>query len=179
MNRPRLLFAAAGVLVLAIASVATFALASGSDDATEATALIQQLDADTAHKALLADTLTKAKEALEKGHRMRVAGDEAHAKLADAVAREWAETARDLVRAVELEKGAAASRSGAIDAGARVEREQAAVEESIARVGRLRAELEAAQRGAKADKRVATEPLDGGVMPKKHKRPAGGAEVHP
>jgi colicin import membrane protein len=179
MIRTRVLSIAAGVALLVTASVATFAIAAGTDDAAEATALIQQLDADTAHKALVADTLTKAKEALERGHRMRTAGDDAHAKLADAVAREWAETARDLVRAADLEKVAAASRSGALDAGARVEREQSAVEESIARVGRLRAELEAAERDTKAQKRVATEPLDGGVMPKKHKRPAGANEVHP
>ncbi len=170
---------AAGITLLVAASVATLAIAAGNDDSAEATALIQQLDADTAHKALVADTLAKAKEALERGRRMRTAGDEAHAKLADAVAREWAETAHDLVRAVDLEKGAAASRSGAIDAGARVEREQSAVEESIARVGRVRAVLEAAERDAKVQKRVATEPLDGGVMPKKHKRPAAGSEVHP
>jgi hypothetical protein len=178
MNRLRVLSAAAGVVLLLTASVA--AIASGTDDASEAAALIQQLDADVAHKVLVADTLTKAKDALERGHRMRTAGDETHAKLADAVAREWAETARDLVRAADLEKGAAASRAGALDAGARVEREQSAVEESIARVGRLRAELEAAEREAKAQKRVATEPLDGGVMPKKKKRPTAGAnEVRP
>ncbi len=179
MIRTRVLSAVAGVVLLLSASAATFAIAAGTDDAAAAAAIIQELDADTAHKALLADTLAKAKEALERGHRMRVAGDGAHGKLADAVALEWAETARDLVRAADLEKAAAVSRAGALDAGARVEREQAAVEESIARVGRLRAELEAAERDAKRDKRVATEPLDGGVMPKKHKRPAGAGEVHP
>jgi hypothetical protein len=84
----------------------------------------------------------EAKNALERATRLRVAGDEAHAKAADGLALEWAETARDVVRAVDAEAAAAGLRQKALDAQAQLERSRALVEEAIASIGRLQAELD-------------------------------------
>jgi len=72
---------------------------------------------------------------------MRNAGDIAHAQLAEGLALEWAEAARERARTEAVEKEARTSELAAIEAGARVERERALLEEAIARSGRLRAEL--------------------------------------
>jgi hypothetical protein len=103
---------------------------------------------------------------------MRAAGDDAHGRLADGLAREQAEAARDLVRAVDAEKKASNARQGAMDAGAQLEREQALLEETIARTGRLRAELEAADREAKAspDRQAIESHDDDRTEPKKKRK---------
>ena len=77
---------------------------------------------------------------------MRAAGDEAHAKAADGLAREWAESARS-----HRPRGGRRGRSRpvrrkAVDAQAQLERTRALVEEAIARVGRLTAELNQIER---------------------------------
>ena len=79
----------------------------------------------------------------------RSSGDEAHAKLADRVARTWAEGARDATRAAIVEESAAAARRGATDAGTQADRERALLEEAIAQSGRLRAQMEAAEHEGK------------------------------
>jgi len=126
-----------------------------SDDRTVAEALVSQLDR-LAHDApararITAEALSRTSEALERGTRLRGAGDEAHAKTADGLAREWAETGRDLVRAAEAESAAADLRRKAMNEQAQVGRARALVEEGIARVGRLRAQIDEAN-GASADK---------------------------
>ena len=87
------------------------------------------------------DATLRAHDALERATRMRNAGDEAHARLSEGLALEWAETARDRARTMAEEAKATRAEQAAIDAGARVERERALLEEAIARSGRLRAEL--------------------------------------
>ncbi|HEX3769582.1 MAG TPA: hypothetical protein VHV30_01900, partial [Polyangiaceae bacterium] len=56
----------------------------------------------------------------------------------------WAETARDLASAAAAEKMAEDRKHQAIQARAQLQRTKALVEEGIARLGRLRAELDAA-----------------------------------
>jgi hypothetical protein len=73
---------------------------------------------------------------------MRAAGDEAHARAADGLALEWAETARDVARAVDVEKTAADLRRKVMAEQAQIQRARALIEEGIVRVGRLRKELE-------------------------------------
>jgi hypothetical protein len=138
---------------LVVGAVAAFglviaAMAKG-DDRANAAALVQSLEQDSAHKVLTADALAHAKDATARAAKMRAAGDETHARIADGLALEWAETARDLVRAVQAENQAADARRDALDAGARAERERQMLEEGIARTGRLRAELDAREREAK------------------------------
>jgi hypothetical protein len=154
------------------ALVIPFALAAGNDDRATAEALVKTLDADAAHKTLVADTLGKAHAALERARRMRAAGDEEHARLADGLAREWAEMARDLVKADDAEKRANAARSDALDAGAQLERERAMLEESVTRTGRLRAELAAAEREAQDTNRNVTAVMDAGAKKQKQKQRA-------
>jgi ATP/maltotriose-dependent transcriptional regulator MalT len=153
--------------------VAVAAAAANGDDARAAESALADLDRDEAHKSLTADTVQKARAALERARRLRAGGDEARAKLADGLAREWAEMARDLVKAADAEQTAAQARRNALDAGAHSERERALLEEGLARTGRLRAQLDDAEREAKETNRTATAALDGGVMPKKPKPPRG------
>ena len=87
------------------------------------------------------DAITRSRDALERATRMRNAGDEAHARLADGLALEWAATARDRARTTAVETKAREAEVATVDATARVERERALLEEAIARSGRLKAEL--------------------------------------
>jgi hypothetical protein len=141
------------VLTLGAALVGSAGLAlAGPEDRSVAVSILTKLDADAAHKSLTVDASTRARAALERATRMRAAGDEPHARLADGLAREWAELARDLVATADLEKKAADARRGATDAGAHAERERALLEEGIAQNGRLRAQLEAAEREHEPEK---------------------------
>ncbi|WP_394840038.1 hypothetical protein LVJ94_24430 [Pendulispora rubella] len=137
------------VLLVLLAAVAH--AASGQSDRARAESLIAELEGNAANKALTADVVRRARQYLEQGQKMRAEGDEPHAKLADSVAREWAEVGRDLVRTVELEKRAIEARRAADDAGAEVERERALLDEGIAQNGRLRAQVEAAEREKKQE----------------------------
>jgi len=167
--------AAAG-LATACLAVVTPARAQPTDSHAAAEALVGQLGAD-ARAQLATDAVGQARAALERATRMRATGDERHAKAADELALEWAQMARDLLRAVEGETAAADVRKRSVDAQAQLERTRAAVEEGIARVGRLRAELAEAEAGAR-DRRPAVEVHDGEPAKKKpddaaRKKPAG------
>src|SRR5580692_10714726 len=131
---------------VAVGTIGLAAIASAEDTSANARAgAVATLDAlkqDPAHVAVTGDAVVHARDALERGTRMRVSGDEMHALLADGLALDWALTARDLERAVDVEERARNARLLVLDAGAVVERERALLEEGIARTGRLRAELE-------------------------------------
>jgi hypothetical protein len=113
------------------------------DDRAAAEALVGPM-AKAAPAPVTAEAVARANEALEQATRFRAAGDEAHAKAADGLAREWAETARDLALAAATEKQAEDRKRQAIQAQAQLERTRALVEDGIARLGRIRAELDAA-----------------------------------
>jgi hypothetical protein len=136
MKRSRLVFA----LVVALAAASLWAYA-GNDDRAVAQQAIADLEKDAHTKELCADPLEKARTALERGHRMRTAGDDKHARLAEGLALEWTRVAQELARADALETRAASARTLATDAGARVERERATLEQQLAENGRLQAEL--------------------------------------
>jgi len=137
------------------------------DDRTFAIALVTELERDSAHPSVIAEPLARAKDALEQGTRLRAVGDETHARAADGLAREWAETGRDLARAADAEQQAADLRRRALESQARLSRTRALVEEGIARVGRLSAEIEQA-------KRASSEPRTARESPSRPDRPAGG-----
>jgi hypothetical protein len=138
---------------VSIAALATFAAllapaaaaAQGSDDHSVAQAITNQLERD-GHANVAREAFANARAALERATRLRSAGDEAHAKAADGLAREWAEDARDAARSADAEAAAAQVRKKAVDAQAQLERTRALVEEAIARVGRLKAELDHIER---------------------------------
>jgi hypothetical protein len=87
------------------------------------------------------DAVTRSRDALERATRMQNAGDDTHARLAEGLALEWAETARDRARTTAVETKAHEAEVLRVEATARVERERALLEEAIARTGRLKAEL--------------------------------------
>lgn len=150
------------------------AAAQGADNHAAATALVGQLEHDTAHAGVTAGAVESAKAALERATRLRAAGDEPHARAADGLAMEWAQTARDFAKAADAETTAADLRRKAVDAQDQLERTKALVEEGIIRVGRLQAELQEAERTPHPN-RVAVEAHEGDPPVKKK----GGAKRHP
>lgn len=138
-----------GVLVAAcLVSLGLAAGAEGPDDRATTEALLREAEGSK-KKDVAAEMIARSRAALERAARLRASGDEPHARLADGLARTWAEAARDVIRAVEVEERAQAARRGATDAGAMAERERALLEEGIAQTGRLEAQLEAAERDSK------------------------------
>ncbi len=129
---------------LVVAAVALGAHASAmDDDRAMALSALRDVEARPEAKELAKEPLARAHEALDRAQRLRDVRDEPRARLCDGLARTWAETARDVVKAAEAETRARASRGSALDAGAQVERERATLEEGIGQTGRLKAQLEA------------------------------------
>jgi hypothetical protein len=131
---------------LCLAPAASYA----ADDHAATQVVVDELSRDAAHQDVLAEPLAAARLALERAVRLRAVADEAHARAADGVALEWAEMARDLVRTVDAEKKAAEVRRKALDESQTFERTRALVDEDIARIGRLKAELDDAARSARS-----------------------------
>ncbi|MCL2777372.1 MAG: hypothetical protein FWD73_05155 [Polyangiaceae bacterium] len=132
----------------------TAVAANRADDANRdrgaAEAALKEVEASP-KKDVATVFLAKARAALERASKLRAAGDEPHARLADGLALAWAEAASDTLRAASAEEKAAAAARSANDAGAQAERERALLEESITRSGRLRAELDALERKSKEE----------------------------
>jgi hypothetical protein len=156
------------------ASMSALSLVAGAalaDDRTMASEVLSTLD-----PAFVDDSVKQAKDALERGTRMRNAGNAEHARLAEGLALEWAGVARDRAKMAAAEKEARAVERKAIDEAAHVERERALLEEAIARSGRLRAELAVlkAQRAAgKGEGRAVTSGAAEAKSPPKHAQAEG------
>jgi hypothetical protein len=152
------------------------AAAAGPDDRAATEAVLREVEASP-KKDVAGEPIARSKAALERASRLRAAGDEPHARLADGLAKTWADAARDVLRAVDVEERAQASRRGATDAGLVAERERALLEEGIAQSGRLRAQLESAERESKeqparTSKVANTDLPDGGIAPRAPKAPS-------
>jgi hypothetical protein len=154
---------------LAVGAVAI----AGADDRATAESLLKEVETSP-RKDVAAPLAARSRTALERASQLRVSGDEAHARLADSLARRWAEAARDAARAAVVEESAAAARRSAADAGALADRERALLEEAIAQSGRLRAQLESAQHeGKDQPARTSTAAVNGDAGA----RPAGGSKA--
>lgn len=129
-------------------AVTLVAVAAGTDDRATTEAVLREVEASP-KKDVVAEMLARSRAAVDRAKKLRSAGDEAHAVLADGLARTWAEAARDVVRAVDVEDKAQAARRAATDAGVSAERERALLEEGIAQSGRLRAQLDAVEKESK------------------------------
>jgi len=142
------------------------AAAASPDDRTTTEALLREVET-SAKKDVSAEMIARSRAALDRASKLRGTGDEPHAKLADGLARTWAESARDVIRAVDVEEKAQAARRAATDAGVVAERERALLEEGIAQSGRLRAQLDSVEREAKEQpartSAAANSDLDGGA----------------
>lgn len=130
-------------------------------DGATAEQILKKLETlDPKLAAVLAEPVKQARKALERAHGARTAGDTSHARLLDALALEWAQTAETLARAAKSEEGAATAQKQARDAGTQLERGRTLLEETQARKGRTEAELarvEAEAKQAAADAKAAEE----------------------
>lgn len=134
----------AGWIVVVVVGVAlgASALAEPLSDRALAERILTGVASSSADAALLRSPVDEAKKALERALGARRSGDAPHAELLEGLAREWAETARDLARAAAIEADAGALETAASQAGLRAERARALLEEAISRRGRAEAELE-------------------------------------
>jgi len=128
--------------LLGLAAVRRAASETPSDQAVAAEILGSLAKGPPDQQRLTHEPCEEAKRALERAKGARSAGDVRHADELDGLAREWAETARDLVRAASAEMDAGALESAAADAGVQAERGRALLEETLARRGEAAAELE-------------------------------------
>ncbi len=118
-----------------------FATRAG-DDRAQAQATIAELEKSPAEARLAHEAITETKRALGRADDARAANDEKHAPELDALAREWAETGRDLVRAAEAEKRLTDLQRELSDVETKASRARALLEETVARRGRAQAKLE-------------------------------------
>ena len=134
----------AGWVVLAVVGVALVPVAFGDQlsDRAIAVQILAAAGSSSAEAALLRTPIAEAKKALDRAEGARKSGDVPHAELLEGLAREWAETAKDLRRAAATEADAGALETAAYQAGLRAEKARALLEEAIARRGRAEAELE-------------------------------------
>ena len=127
--------------VVAVATTGALASLGAGSDRAAAEAAIGGLTAVPAHAKLAQEPLERAQHALRRAGDARVAGDHGHGSLLEGVAREWAETGRDLVRAAEAERQALAVYSKATALETKVVRGRALLEETMARRERAREKL--------------------------------------
>jgi hypothetical protein len=123
-------------------ALASSAIAQSTSDRAAVEQILAAAGSSSADAALLKAPLGEAKKALGRARDARNAGDIAHAEMLEGLAREWAETARDLTRAAAIEADAGALETSASQANLKAERGRALLEEAISRRGRAEAELE-------------------------------------
>jgi hypothetical protein len=119
------------------------------DDRAAAESAISPFEGEGGVSLLVRDPVKRSRDLLERAHRMRMAGDEVHARLAEAAALQWARVAQDMVRTADAEATAQTARLKAMDASASSERERALLEQQLAQNGRLQAELRALEDAGK------------------------------
>lgn len=145
VGAPRRLGPVGWVMLLGLgAPLAGAAFADAVSDKAVAEQILASMapSSDSSMQAVTRAPIDEAKRALERAAGARRTGDVHHAELLEGLGREWAETARDLVRAVAVESDAGALDMAAAEAGVASERARALLEEAIARRGRAEAELE-------------------------------------
>jgi hypothetical protein len=106
-----------------------------------AQALLSEVEKGPAAKDAARDAIAEARRALTRADRARLAGDQRHGAALEALALEWAETARDLTRAATAEERAATAEKKLGDATAALERAHTLVEQTNARRNRAEAQL--------------------------------------
>lgn len=141
-HRPRV---AAGILLgltLGLFAWTAFATRDASDRA-----VTDQILAESAkpggHAPAAGQALTEARKALRRADDARASGDTANAARLEGLAREWAELASDLSRAVRVEADADSAQAAAADAALQVRQARAMLEVLVARQARAQGELQA------------------------------------
>lgn len=119
-------------------------------DGATAEQLLKKLEGlDAKLAAVVAEPVKQARRALERAHGARTAGDTSHARMLDALALEWAQTAETLSRAAKSEADAASAQKQSQASATSLERGRTLLEETQARKGRAEAELTRAEAEAK------------------------------
>jgi hypothetical protein len=147
--------------VLGLLLVARAVAQAPSDQAVASQIMGDLAKAPPDQVALIKEPRDEAKRALERATSARRSGDVPHAEQLEALAREWAETARDLIRAARAQADAGALESAAADAAVQAERARALLEETLARRGEAAMELEQLSADAGAKPAPKTPPAKG------------------
>ena len=106
--RTSLVALAALVTVLAVGALASAA----PDDRTATEDALREVERSP-KKDVAAEMTARSRAALERAAKLRASGDETHARLAEGLAKTWAEAARDVLRAVDIEEKSQATRRAA------------------------------------------------------------------
>jgi hypothetical protein len=160
--RRRLLLGGALVVVLGVA-LRSGAGAAPVGVAERTSALIAEIEADPSVRELVAPALGHSREALS-----RAAAETAPARAAlnEETALEWAEVARDLVRASAAEAASDRLEQEASAIQTEIARSRAAVEGAMARVGQARHELERLEGAASPDSAAPASASKGAAPPR-------------
>jgi hypothetical protein len=150
------------------------ASAVAAPPAGDVDSLVQVLEGDAAHQALVAEPLRRAKAALARAKSLDVAGDAAHAALFRGTAREWAELGRDLIRTSQAEAQAVAAERALDDFDTKIVRERTLLEETVGRRARAAEALEQIERNRSTGVVAAPGPTEG-IAPK----PGPSSAPHP
>ncbi len=169
----RTILRAAFAIALTAAPAAGVALAASPVDRASTEAALSELERDPATKESVADAAKQARLALDRATRMKAAGDDVHARLAEALAHDWAVVAQEQARATAAEQKAAIAHAAAGDAGAQTHRARAMLEQRLAENGRLTAEVAAAEARADAGPRDSGSKTDPSAPPGAAPRKAG------
>jgi hypothetical protein len=135
-------FVVASLLFAApIIGAPSLVLASESGDRAEAERLVAELASQSDAAEIAKNELNNARRALERAKSARDAKDSLHGEQLERLARVWAETARDSVRASHTETEASALQTQSMEGKAKLERDRVLLEETISRRGRAEVEL--------------------------------------
>jgi len=135
------------VLALGLGSFSLAASASaGESEAGDPAPLIEELEADKANQAVIAESLGHAKSVMERARAARSTGDVRVTPFLTQLAMEWATTARDVLRAAKAEADAMSAAKKAAEVRTKVDRARTLLAETQARRGQARAELERLKR---------------------------------
>jgi hypothetical protein len=147
--------------------------AAAAGVADRARSLIAELEASGAARELVGPAVGRAKQALSQAE----AASPARAPQLEDTALEWAEVARDLVRASEAERASDALEQEASALATEIARVRAAVEQAMARVGRARQDLKEVEPATSPA--PTTTPAATTARPAAAPTNAGGAAVKP
>lgn len=138
---------ARALVVVALATGLALAAWSASADRTSsdravAEQIVARFSSESAPpSSAAARPIAEARRALERAESARGAGDLENAKLLEGLAREFAEVAQDVARAVEAEADAGSLQRSVADASVRAERLRAMIDELTIRKARTQGEL--------------------------------------
>ncbi len=129
--------------MLATLCLTTAVFAARGDDRPAAEALLKEVTASPESASIADQPIQRAKDALRRSAEARGGGDSTHSALLDSLGLEWAQTARDLDRAVRAERKLAEVQKQVGDTELKLTRAKALLDDTVARHGRAQHKLKA------------------------------------